>query len=290
MKETILTLALQKSGRLTEDCRMTLEKAGLIIPDYGRALRVQARNFPLEVLFLRASDIAEVVASGAADLGVFGRNDLMESLHYIELEEVRSMRFGSCRLSIAVPEASGITTTAQLDGKIIATSHPMLLQKYLNKHKLNAQSLVMEGSVEIAPSLKIADAICDLVSSGSTLQANSLRELEVIFKSDAILIAQKEFAPDKQHLLEEFLLRIDSVTNALTLKSVMMNAPRSALSAIEDILPGIDSPTVTPLAREDWVAIHSVVEEDDDFWNKIRQLKAAGASGILIKPVDRVIF
>lgn len=290
MKEPALRLALQKDGRLTQMCRMILERAGIVLPSNGRTLKVRALNFPLEVLFLRASDIAEVVSNNAADLGIFGQNNLMESLHYIELEEMRRLRFGYCHLSIAVPEDSTIENVSDLEGKVIATSHPLLLQKYLNKIKVNAEPLVMEGSVEIAPSLKIADAICDLVGSGSTLQANNLREVEIIMSSEAILVGQKDFPVAKNALLQEFLLRIDSVINAMTLKSVMMNAPRTALVEIEDVLPGIDSPTVTPLAREGWVAIHSVVEEDDDFWKKILQLKAAGASGILISPIDRVIF
>lgn len=290
MTKPILRLALQKSGRLAQKSMAILEKAGIDIPEFDRILKIKARNFPLEILLLRTSDIPEVVSDDAADLCILGQNSLMESMHYLELEELRKLKFGRCRLSLAVPVQSPITSAKELNGKIIATSHPVLLQKYLYQHKLSADVLPMSGSVEIAPELGVADAICDLISSGSTLQANNLRELELIFASEAVLIANKTIAAEKQAILEEFLLRIDSVVNASSLKSVIMNAPRSELPAIEKILPGLDSPTITPLAKEGWIAIHSVVEEDEDFWRKMRKLKEAGASGILVMPIERVIY
>lgn len=290
MTAPCLRLAIQKSGRLTQKTLSILEKAGFDIPENGRMLKIKTRNFPLEIIFLRTGNIAEVVSDGAADLGILGQNNLMESMHYIELDEVRNLKFGACRLAIAVPCGSEITSFADLGKKVIATSHPVILQKFLNKQKIEAQVIPMNGSVEIAPALGIADAICDLVSSGSTLQANNLCEIDTIFNSESILIADKHFPPAKQSLLDEFLLRVDSVINASNLKSIIMNAPKKSLPAIEAILPGLDSPTITPLAKEGWIAIHSVVAEDADFWNKIRKLKAAGASGILVMPIDRVIY
>ena len=290
MTTPILRLAIQKSGRLASKSLDILSRAGIDVPEYDRLLKIKARDFPLEVLLLRATDIPEVVADEAADLCILGQNSLQESMHYFELEELRQLKFGHCRLSIAVPQNAPITKVSELAGKSIATSHPLLLQKYLHKHGTKAQVVPMSGSVEIAPELAIADAICDLVSSGSTLQANNLRELEPIFHSRAALIARKGLDGDKRGLLDEFLLRIDSVSNAFGVKSVTMNAPRDALATIEDILPGIESPTVTPLAKEGWIAIHSIVAEDDEFWHKMRQLKDAGATGILISPLERVIY
>ncbi len=290
MTTPTLRLAIQKSGRLATKSLEILARAGIDVPEYDRLLKIKAKNFPLEILLLRASDIPEVVSDEAADVCIIGQNSLMESMHYLELEELRQLKFGSCRLSIAVPMNSPFDSVKELAGKAIATSHPVLLQKYLNQHKLKVEVLPMSGSVEIAPELGVAEAICDLVSSGSTLQANNLREIEPIFLSQAALIANKDLSPEKQKLLDEFLMRIDSVINAADLKSVTLNAHKSALKQIEEVLPGLDSPTVTPLAKEDWVAIHSIVKEDEDFWNKIRKLKEAGARGILVAPIERVIY
>ena len=290
MTTPVLRLAIQKSGRLATRSLEILARAGIDVPEYNRLLKIKARDFPLEILLLRATDIPEVVADEAADLCILGQNSLHESMHYLELEELRELKFGHCRLSIAVPRAAEIDKVSELAGKTIATSHPVLLQKYLHRHGTKAQVVPMSGSVEIAPELAIADAICDLVSSGSTLQANNLRELEPIFSSQAVLVANKALDGDKRELLEEFLLRIDSVINAFRVKSVTMNAPREVLPQIEAILPGIESPTVTPLAKEGWIAIHSIVDEDDEFWTKMRQLKDAGATGIPISPLERVIF
>ncbi len=290
MNQPILRLALQKNGRLGQKSLVILEKAGIDIPDFDRVLKVRARNFPLELLFLRTSDIPEVVSDDAADACILGQNSLMESMHYLELQEIRQLKFGKCRLAIAVPNGSAIASVKQLHKKIIATSHPILLQKYLYQHHIEAEIIPMNGSVEIAPELGIADAICDLVSSGSTLHANNLHELETIFSSEAAFVVRKNLDASKQAILDEFLLRIDSVVNASRLKSVIMNAHTTSLPAIEAILPGLDSPTITPLAKPDWIAIHSVVEEDEDFWNKIRKLKAAGACGILVMPIERVIY
>lgn len=285
----LLRLAIQKSGRIAEETMDLLRKSGLDIPKNGRSLRARAKNFPLEILFLRTKDIPEVVQNGLADIGVVGQNVLEES-QFPSVTEVFSLGFGECHLALAAPKNGNIQKTQDLQQRKIATSHPVLLQKFLDRKGLSAEIISMNGSVEIAPSLKLADAICDLVSTGNTLLANQLEEIETIFSSEVVLISMDERDQEKEEIFSDFLLRIQSVLNARKMKSVVMNAPKKSIEKIKNILPGLESPTVMPLEEKDWVAIHSVVREDEEFWENISQLKKAGACGILISPIDRIIF
>lgn len=285
----LLRLAIQKSGRITEETMNLLRKSGLDIPKNGRSLRARAKNFPLEILFLRTKDIPRVVQKRLADIGFVGQNLLQES-KFLDLTEILSLGFGECRLSLAVPKNGKIQKIQDLQKKKIATSHPVLLQRFLDTQGISAEIISMNGSVEIAPSLKLADAICDLVSTGNTLLANQLQEIEVIFSSEVVLISTAQREKEKEKIFSDFLLRIQSVLNAKKMKSVVMNAPKEALEKIKNILPGLESPTVMPLEEKGWVAIHSVVREDEEFWGNIARLKNAGACGILISPIDRIIF
>jgi ATP phosphoribosyltransferase len=287
--EPILRITIQKSGRLSDQSLSLLVRAGLDIPSNGRALRSRCRNFPLEILYLRAKDSLEVIQDGLADIGILGQNTLAES-GFKGIEEATPLGFGYCRLCLAAPKRSEIATVSDLSGKKIATSHPRLLRKYLDQSNISAEIIPMNGSVEIAPSLNLADAICDLVSSGNTLLANQLEEIETIFSSGAVLVSKSKMEPKKQKILSDLLLRIDSVLNAKNMKSVVMNAPKSALLDIESVLPGLESPTIMPLKKEGWFAVHSVVCEDEHFWENISKLKQAGAKGILVSPIERIIF
>ncbi|QQS59572.1 ATP phosphoribosyltransferase [Candidatus Peregrinibacteria bacterium] len=285
---TVFRLAIQKSGRMGSVSQELLRKAGFDFHCDERGLLARVHSFPLEILFLRVGDIPEMIADKVVDFGILGKNTIAESPRNSEIKIIDDLKFSSCRLSIAVPNDSAIVSPADLSGKTIATSYERLLGGYLMKEKLSATIVPMSGSVEISPKMGISDAICDLVSSGSTLVANHLREVESIFFSSAVLATQKDFLENE--VFEEFLLRIRSVANAKNLKSVVMNAPRSSIKRISEILPGLGSPTVTSLAEKGWVAIHSVVREDEDFWKKITRLKEAGASGILVSSIDRIIF
>lgn len=287
---TRLKIALQKSGRLGDESLELLKKSGFHIRMNDRMLQAFDPYFPLEILFLRAGDIAEILADGIADIGILGQNSLYEKERGKELEEIQTLGFGDCRLCLAAPKSSEINSLKDFEGKVIATSHELILKNFLSEKNISAEVVPMSGSVEIAPALQIADVICDLVSSGSTLAANNLREVETIFVSEATLTKRKNLDTKKEKHLEEFLLRINSVLNARKLKSVTMNAPESALEKIQDALPALSSPTVSPLAKEGWIAIHTIITEDENFWVKIKNLKNAGASGILISPVERVIL
>ena len=286
--EKVIRLAVQKSNRLCEEALSLLKKAGFSFFVSERNLSTKVENFPIELLFLRGQDIPEMIIDGAVDLGIIGENTMAESVGRENLIVQKKLGFGKCALFLAAPKNSGIQTLADFEGKKIATSYPQMTKDFLEKKGIGAEIIPMSGSVEIAPAMNIADAICDLVSSGATLSTHNIVPIEKVFASEVSIVSAKEFA--KGDLFEEFVMRIDSVLRAKNLKSVVMNAPKSALGAIEAILPGLDSPTVMPLARQDWIAIHSVVEEDADFWEKISALKKAGASGILISPIDRVIF
>jgi len=279
-----LRLALQKSGRLAEASLELLRKAGIKLPTVNRKLAVKAENFPLEVIFLRASDVIEVVADGVADIGICGQNTVWEDEREIQI--IRELGFSRCRLALALPKNIEQNISA-INGKTIATGYPNTTKKWLEKQNITANIVPMQGSVEIAPELGIADSIVDLVSSGSTLAANRLVEIATIFQSQAVLItAQKE----QSEVFKQLLLQLDSVLKAKNLKSIIMNAPKSAVEQITEILPGLNSPTVMPLAKTNWVAINSVVPEDDNFWQLIQKLQQAGATGILVQPIERVIF
>lgn len=279
-------MAIQKSGRLTDDSLELLKKCGITFNRIDGQLKAQAYNFPLELLFLRNNDIPGYVQDGVADIAIIGDNLLYELDKPIRL--VEKLGFSKCRLSIAVPKASKVKGIKSLNGLSIATSYPNSLNKFLKKNKIKADIHEISGSVEIAPGIGLADAICDLVSSGSTLMSNGLRELEVIFKSEAVLVANKRLSSEKQQLLKDLQFRINTVNNAKSSKYILLNAPNNAIDKIISILPGIKSPTVMPLAKKGWSSLHSVVKEDD-FWEIIENLKKAGAQGILVIPIEKMI-
>ncbi len=283
----ILKIAIQKSGRLSEKSLAFIEECGISFFRNKTRLRSTSSNFPLEFLFLRDDDIPKYVASGVADIGIVGENVLAEKQEFVDL--VMRMGFSRCRLSIGIRQPEEYTGPAFLEGKKIATSYPNLLQDFLDQQGVNADIHEISGSVEIAPSIGLADAVCDIVSSGSTLLANGLKEVERIFKSEAVLIAQQQLDSDKQEILEKLLFRIKAVLKAQTYKYILMNVPNQAIPTVAEILPGMKSPTVMPLAEKGWSSIHTVVKEDD-FWEIIDQLKAEGAEGILVSSIEKMIL
>ncbi len=282
-----LRIAVQSKGRLNEDTMELLKEAGIKVSSSRRTLLVAARKFPMEVLFLRDDDIPETVADGVADIGVVGLNEFEERA--ADAEIVKHLGFGACRLSIAVPKDVDYTGTEWLQGRRIATSYPGILSRYLESKGVQADIHVITGSVEIATGIGLADAIFDIVSSGSTLVSNNLKEVEVALESDAVLIANKNLSSEKREILDKLLFRIDAVMSASDKKYVLMNAPRECVQAILDVLPGIKSPTVMPLAQEDWCSIHTVLDESC-FWDIIGRLKDAGAQGILVLPIEKMIL
>lgn len=281
-----LKIAVQKSGRLYEGSMKLLKECGIEISNGNNQLRVQAANFPMEVFFLRDDDIPEYIQDAVADIGFVGENVLAESGK--EADTVEKLGFGKCRLSIAVPKNGALQTIADLNGKRIATSYPRLLAAFLKEKNITASIHEISGSVEIAPKIGLADAICDLVSSGSTLFSNELKEIEPILYSEAVLISNKKLAAEKRIILESLLFRIRAVKKAKNNKYVLLNAPNEKLEKIFRLLPGMKSPTVLPLAEPGWSSVHSVISEND-FWNVIEQLKTAGAEGILIIPIEKMI-
>jgi ATP phosphoribosyltransferase len=282
-----LKIAIQKSGRLHEGSMQLLKECGIKVSNGNNQLRVKAANFPLEVFFLRDDDIPEYVQDGVADIGFAGENVVVEKNKEVSIEE--KLEFGKCRLSIAVPKNGSIRSVKDLVNKRIATSYPSILSSYLNKQNIKASIHEISGSVEIAPKIGLADAICDLVSSGSTLFSNELEELETILQSEAVLISNKNLSTEKRNLLDKLLFRIRSVKKANNNKYVLLNAPNDKLETIFKLLPGMKSPTVLALAESGWSSVHSVISETD-FWNIIEQLKAAGAQGILIVPIEKMII
>ncbi|HLF45071.1 MAG TPA: ATP phosphoribosyltransferase [Chitinophagaceae bacterium] len=281
-----LKVAIQKKGRLHDGSMSMLKECGIHISNGNNQLRVQAVNFPLEVFFLRDDDIPEYVQDGVVDIGFVGENVVAEkNKKVIALEK---LGFGKCRLSVAVPKNLGIKSIDDLIGKKIATSYPFILSGFLKAKKINAGIQEISGSVEIAPRIGLADAICDLVSSGSTLFSNELSELETVLESEAVLIINKQLRVEKQFLLDKLLFRIQAVKKARNNKYVLLNVPNNKLEAICKLLPGMKSPTILPLATSGWSSVHSVISEDD-FWNVIEKLKASGAEGILIVPIEKMI-
>ena len=279
-----LKIAIQKSGRLNEKSVEILKNCGLSFENYKSSLISTVTNFPLEILFLRDDDIPEYVQDGIADLGIVGENVIVES--GAEVTYLQKLGFGKCTLKIAIPNDSKITEIAQLGGKAIATSYPVILQKYLKENHVDAEVRTISGSVEIGPGLGLSDAICDIVSTGGTLKSNGLKPFAKVMKSEAILIgkAGSDLIPEVQELLQ----RIRSVLRAKETKYVVLNVAKVDLKKIVDLLPGVKSPTVVPLFDEDWVAVHSVIAEYD-FWEKINSLKAAGAQGIVVMPIEKII-
>jgi ATP phosphoribosyltransferase len=286
MSET-LKIAVQKSGRLYEGSMKLLKECGIEVSNGNNQLRVKAANFPVEIFFLRDDDIPEYVQDAVADIGFVGENVVREKNK--QVDPLEKLGFGKCRLSLAIPKNGTLKTAADLDGKRIATSYPVILGEYLREKNINASIHEISGSVEIAPRIGLADAICDLVSSGSTLFTNELMELEVLLQSEAALISHKNLSQEKKIILESLLFRIRSVKKARNNKYVLLNAPNDKLQKICSLLPGMRSPTILPLAESGWSSVHSVISESD-FWNIIEQLKANGAQGILIIPIEKMII
>lgn len=281
-----LKIAIQKSGRLHEDSLRLLKECGIDISNGGNKLKAAAGNFPIEVYFLRDDDIPQYVEDAVADIGIVGENVVYEKNK--EVEVLEQLGFGKCRLSIAVGKNDDYDRS-MLNGKKIATSYPVLLQKFLDENKMKAEIHEISGSVEIAPGIGLADAICDLVSSGSTLLTNGLKEAETILHSQSVLIRNKNLNAEKEKLVQSLLFRIRAVRKAKNNKYILLNAPDEKLNDIIALLPGMKSPTVLPLAEKGWSSVHSVIDEND-FWNIIEQLKMAGAQGILVVPIEKMII
>ena len=282
----MIRLAIQSKGRLNEDSTALLREIGIDIDDSRRKFLSQAPNFPLELLYMRDDDIPGVVSSGTAALGIVGLNEVEE--HGLPVQIVKKLGFGACRISLAVPKTVEYTGPKWFAGKRIATSYPRILKKWLDAQGIEARIEVITGSVEIAPAADIADAIFDIVSSGGTLVSNGLVEVEKVFWSEAVLISSGDLTPDQQEILDEMLFRIDSAQVSRRKKYILMNLPQASVEEATRILPAMRSPTVMPLAAEGWCSMHSVVDEDD-LWDKIKQLKAIGAEGILVLNIDKLI-
>ena len=286
MREKKLKIAIQKSGRLSEDSVRLLKRCDVNFDNGLGKLRSVARNFPIEVLFLRDDDIPQYVEDGVADIGIVGENILAEAESNIE--RIENLGFGKCRLALAVPRSFEYSSVRDLADKRIATSYPKILQKFLASNSVKAEIHTISGSVEIAPGIGLADAICDLVSSGSTLFTNGLREVESIMDSEAVLVARSGLDGEQQAILDKLLFRIRSVNAAKQNKYILLNAPNEKLDEIIALLPGIKSPTVMPLFQSGWSSVHSVIGEDD-FWEVVEGLKDAGAEGILVVSIDQMI-
>ena len=283
----MLRIAVQSKGRLYEDTMGLLKEAGIKINTARRTLLVQSSNFPLEVLYLRDDDIPECVASGVADIGIVGENEFVERCEDAVI--VRRLNFSKCRISLAIPESVEYDGLEWFNGKKIATSYPNILRKFAKEKNLNIDIHTIQGSVEIAPGIGLSDGIFDIVSSGSTLISNKLKEVQVVMKSEALLIGNKKLDNEKEKILEDFLFRIKSVLIADDKKYVLMNAPSDKVSDIVKILPGIKSPTIMPLATEGWTSIHTVLDQKH-FWEIVGHLKEAGAEGILVLPIEKMIM
>jgi ATP phosphoribosyltransferase len=282
-----LKIAIQKSGRLHEESVKLLKDCGIDIKNGGNKLRTEADNFPMEIYFLRDDDIPQYVEDRVADIGIVGENVLYEKNKDVNI--VEKLGFGKCRLSIAVSRTADYPGIKSLEKKKIATSYPHLVGKYLRDNKINAEIHEISGSVEIAPGIGLADAIVDLVSSGSTLLANGLKEAEIILRSEAVLIRNNSLSAERAALLDKLLFRIRAVKKAKNNKYVLLNAPNENLQRIISLLPGMKSPTVLPLAEAGWSSVHSVISENE-FWEIIEKLKEAGAQGILVVPIEKMII
>ena len=282
----MLKIAIQKSGRLYEDSVKLLKECGIELNNGNKQLKAVAYNFPLEVYFLRDDDIPQYIYDGVADIGIVGENVLLEKGKDINI--VYRLGFGKCRLSLAVPKSLQYQSAKDLEGLKIATSYANILQQYLTKHAISAEIHEISGSVEIAPGIGLADAICDLVSSGSTLFTNGLKEVEVILKSEAVLAANQNLSEDNKQILEKLLMRINAVKTAKNNKYILLNAPNHQLQNIFSLLPGMKSPTVVPLVEEGWSSVQSVINEND-FWEVIEKLKQYEAEGIIVIPIEKMI-
>ena len=283
----MLRIAVQAKGRLFEETMALLEESDIKLSTTKRTLLVQSPNFPVEVLFLRDDDIPQSVATGVADLGIVGENEFVERQEDAEI--IKRLGFSKCRLSLAMPKDIEYPGLSWFNGKKIATSYPGILDAFMKSNGVKAEVHVITGSVEVAPGIGLADAIFDIVSSGSTLVSNRLKEVEVVMKSEALLIGNKNMSEEKQEILRELLFRMDAVKTAEDKKYVLMNAPKEKLDEIVSVLPGMKSPTVMPLAQEGWCSVHTVLDEKC-FWEIIVKLKALGAEGILVLPIEKMII
>lgn len=282
-----LKIAIQKNGRLSENSKRLLEECGIKFSNGPGVLKTSATNFPVEVLFLRDDDIPQYVEQQVADIGILGENMVFEKDKDVKIME--KLGFAQCRLSLAIPKEETYSGLQFFMNKKIATSYPKLLSDFFKRNNIIAEIEEISGSVEIAPGIGLADAVCDIVSSGSTLLTNGLREVETVMKSQAAIIANKSINDEKKEILELLLFRIRAVKNAKENKYILLNAPESAISRISEILPGMKSPTILPLMEKGWYSLHSVVKEDT-FWESINQLKQAGAEGILVIPIEKMIM
>lgn len=283
----MLRIAVQSKGRLFDDTMNLLSEADIKVSASKRTLLVQSTNFPIEVLYLRDDDIPQSVASGVADIGIVGENEFVERGENAQI--IDRLSFSKCRLSLAIPKKIDYTGLKWFDGKKIATSYPNILRNFMKKNGINADIHVITGSVEISPGIGLADGIFDIVSSGSTLISNNLAEVEVVMKSEALLIGNWNMDEQKHQILNEMLFRFEAVRSAQDKKYVMMNAPKDKIDAITEVLPGIKSPTIIPLADENWCSIHTVLDEKR-FWEIIGKLKELGAQGILVTPIEKMIL
>ena len=284
---TRIKIAIQKSGRLYEDSVTLLKECGIDLRNVKDRLRTESDNFPLEVFFLRDDDIPQYVEDGVADIGIVGENVLYEKNKTVDV--VEKLGFGKCRLSVAIPRSQQYGGVETLSGKRIATSYPLLVGQFLDKNGVKAEIHEISGSVEIAPGIGLADVVADLVSSGSTLFMNGLKEVETILQSQSVLIKNKSLNEEQLNLLHKLLFRIQAVKKAKRNKYVLLNAPNDKLQDIIALLPGMKSPTVLPLADSGWSSVHSVLSEDE-FWDRIEKLKAAGAQGILVVPIEKMVI
>ena len=283
----MLRIAVQSKGRLFDDTMNLLAEADIKVSSGRRTLLVQSQNFPLEVLYLRDDDIPQSVASGVADIGVVGENEFVERGEDAEI--ISRLGFSKCRLSLAIPKDINYQGLTWFNGKKIATSYPNILQHFMEQHNINAEIHVITGSVEISPGIGLADGIFDIVSSGSTLVSNNLSEVEVVMQSEALLIGNKNMNQEKREILEQMLFRFKAVKDAEDKKYVRMNAPKARLQEIISVLPGLKSPTIIPLADDDWCSVHTVLDQKR-FWEIIGKLKEMGAQGILVTPIEKMIL
>ncbi|MDR1729966.1 MAG: ATP phosphoribosyltransferase [Prevotellaceae bacterium] len=282
----MLRIAVQAKGRLFEETMTMLSESSIKIESGKRTLLVPAKNFPVEILYLRDDDIPQAVASGIADVGVVGENEYAEKAEDAVVS--KRLGFSKCRLSLAIPKAADYKGVEWFEGKKIATSYPRILEKFLKSKNVNSDIHVITGSVEIAPGIGLADCIFDIVSSGGTLISNNLKEVEVVMQSEALMIANKHLTPEKQEILDELLFRFDSYKNAEGKKYIILNVPNDKIEEVYQLLPGMKSPTITPLIESGWSSLHSVIDEKK-FWDIISKLKALGAEGILVVPIEKMI-
>ncbi|MDD5870582.1 MAG: ATP phosphoribosyltransferase [Bacteroidales bacterium] len=283
----MLRIAVQSKGRLYDETMELLGEAGIKLTAVKRSLLVPSKNFPVEVLFLRDDDIPDTVATGTADIGIVGLNEVLEKNRKVHI--VRNLGFSKCRLSLAVPNAANYTGLEWFNGKKVATSYPVILRKFFASKGIAADLHEISGSVEVAPGIGLADAIFDIVSSGSTLISNNLSEVEKVIDSEAVMIGGQPLTDEKQEILDELLFRIEAVKAAADKKYILMNVPKDRLETVLEILPGIKSPTVLPLADADWCSVHTVLDEKS-FWEIINRLKAAGAEGILALDIEKMVL